>query len=164
VVHAVSLPPLPSEKLKPVKSKTLGNTGIIKVLNFNLKVFDIKEKIRKLATKNLNEGLDGSVDSKEDENSSYLHSDLHRKIVEIKKASGVKTFHVRRYSGEPTMNPRPNVREFVETVADPPPKPIYQLFSIKNPQKRPEADNPIRDDEDSFVITSQEEDDVLLKL
>jgi hypothetical protein len=50
VIHAVSLPPLPSEKLKPVKSKTLGNTGIIKVLNFNLKVFDIKEKIRKLAT------------------------------------------------------------------------------------------------------------------
>jgi len=108
----VSLPPLPIEKIKPTKSKAGNNTGILKVLNFNLKIFDIKEKLLRMRTTveddiNL---LDGSIAHSKQE-SSFINSELHRKITSIKKKSGARVFHVRRYSGEPTMNPREIKRE-----------------------------------------------------
>ena len=158
-IHAVSLPPLPVEKLKAQKSAKNGNTGIVKVLNFNLKIFDVKEKLLRLRTQNeetANSILGLSINKSENNESSFINSELHRKIVAIKKKSGAKVFHVKRYEGEPTMNPRDVKREIVDPPGLPAPKPIYPLFTTSNPQHRPEADHQIEDsaNNESYDISS----------
>jgi hypothetical protein len=139
------LPPLPIEKLKAIKTPKNGNTGIVKVLNFNLKIFDVKEKLLRIRTQNedtVNSILGVSLNqSNKDAESSYINSELHRKIVAIKKKSGAKVFHVKRYEGEPTMNPRDVKRELVDPPGLPAPKPIYPLFTTANPKDRPEANH-----------------------
>ena len=87
------------------KTKSNKNTGELKVLNFNIKVFDLKEKLIKEKTESL---LNGSIN--ESNKSSFINSELHKKITNIKK-NGAHIFKVRRYSGEPTMNPREITRE-----------------------------------------------------
>jgi TolA-binding protein len=79
----------------------------------------------------------------------------------IKKKSGVKVFQVKRYEGEPTMNPRDNPREIEAAPMEPPPKPIYPLFSVKNPEHRPETEVPDRGDQESYHLTTQDEDEIM---
>ncbi len=82
--------------------------------------------------------------NKTESESSYINSELHRKIVAIKKKNGANFFHVRRYSGEPTMNPRNIERKYEESQSIlPPPKALYPLHTVKNPKERPEANNAI---------------------
>ena len=94
MIHAVSLPPLPTEKIRKVMTKNGQNSGVLKVLNFNLKIFDIKDKMNRLrTTENEQSNLDGSIGGvKSDRESSYINSELNRKINVIKKKSGVKVF------------------------------------------------------------------------
>ena len=79
---------------------------MVKVLNFNLKSSDDNEKLHK--AKSQKDILNGSINSSEESN-SHLGSDLHRKIIRIKNEQGARGFDVKRYQGEPTMNPRPVV-------------------------------------------------------
>lgn len=111
------MPPLPAEKLKQVLTKRGNNTGILKVLNFNLKIFNVKEKIVRIKTQSLRDvdSILGVTLNKTESESSYINSELHRKIVAIKKKNGANFFHVRRYSGEPTMNPRNIERKYEES-------------------------------------------------
>jgi hypothetical protein len=88
--------------------------------------------------------LNGSIDESEAEK-SYLGSDLHRKIVRIKNEHGARGFDVKRYEGEPTMNPRPVVNTELDQVPEPAPKALFPLYSNANPLVRPEADHPIHD-------------------
>lgn len=58
------------------------------------------------------------------------------------------------------MNPRDVPREIEEPPIEPPPKPIYPLFGVKNPEHRPETDVPDRGDQESYHLTTQDEDEI----
>lgn len=88
--------PLPEIKIKVLKTPNGHNTGVLSVANFAGSK-DIKEKMRRMQTKNDN--LDGSIDGS-NKDSSFIGSELNRKITDIKKQGGAWIFHVRRHSGE----------------------------------------------------------------
>jgi hypothetical protein len=91
-IHSVVLPPLPREKIKMVKTFKGNNSGITKLLNFNLKIFDLKDKMLRAKTQIQDSGLlDGSIEGSNRE-SSFINSELHRKITVIKKKTGAKLF------------------------------------------------------------------------
>lgn len=60
---------------------------------------------------------------------------MNRKITIIKQKGGARVFHVRRYSGEPTMHPRDRVHDYIQAPGIPPPKALYPLqFDINKPE------------------------------
>lgn len=85
VVHAVTIPPLPGEKIESKKAEDGMNTGILKLKNDQLKVTDLRQKMAEMdKDKEQPDILQGSFEDKEKSEESYINSELHRKITRIK--------------------------------------------------------------------------------
>ena len=94
--------PLPDVKVVSLKTPQGNNTGVLNVVNF-VGARDKKILIRKIKGDGT-DNFEGSVDGGSLK-SSAIGTELNRKITDIKKKTGARVSHVRRYSGVPLIHP-----------------------------------------------------------